>query len=107
MLLFKKAATPMQLLQQAAFGVCAAADPSAQPCFKREVIIDLLEEVFQCISDQKVLKKYQTAFETWGMPLKRLQFCLMRVLSVIYQEVGLPVLTSEMIGPCLITQQSN
>jgi hypothetical protein len=89
MLLWKAPPTPVQLMQQAALAACAVADPSAIPQTKRQrdVIVDLLEEVFQCISDQKTVLKYKDALEDWDIDIKRFQFCLMRILCVLYAEV--------------------
>ena len=86
-LLFKAGPAPMQLLQQAAFGACAVADAASMPKYARAVVVDLLEEAFTLISDEKSVQRYQLALKGWSMEGKRLQFCLMRLLCVLYTEV--------------------
>lgn len=85
--MFSKAPAPALLLQQAAFGMAAVAHPNAVPGVQRELVADLLEEVFRCISDQKTVVRFKDAFEDWNIDVKRLQFCLMRALCVLYAEV--------------------
>ena len=86
MLILKKMPTPIALLQQAAYGVCAVADGANMPPMAREVVIDLLEEVFQLISDKTTMPKFKAALDAWKIDAKRFQFCLMRTLCVIYVE---------------------
>ena len=90
MLILKKTPTPIALLQQAAYGVCAVADGANMPPMAREVVIDLLEEVFQLISDKTTMPKFKAALDAWKIDAKRFQFCLMRTLCVIYVEARIP-----------------
>jgi hypothetical protein len=85
----RKIPEPLVLLQQAALG-CAgiAADQSKRPDFATpNVLADLLEEVFQCIADEKSISKFTQVQAVYGMPIKKLQFAVMRMLCVIYREV--------------------
>ncbi|NJR43841.1 MAG: hypothetical protein HC767_15465 [Akkermansiaceae bacterium] len=85
----KKTPEPFTLLQQAAYGIAGAAtDQNKRPDFATpHVLADLLEEVFQCIADEKMVSKFTPVQAEYDMPLKKLQFAVMRMLCVIYREV--------------------
>jgi hypothetical protein len=85
--MFRKDPEPLVLLQQAAYGVAAAVDQSRPAGVRPEVIVDLLEEVFQCVSDQKTVTKYTPVQAQYGLGIKKLQFAIMRMLCVLYREV--------------------
>ena len=90
-LMFKKAPPAIRLMQQAALGASAVADYAAMPNVPRDVIVDLLEDVFQTISDTKTLAKFKEECDGWSLDVKKLQFCIMRLLCILYREVR---------GPC-------
>lgn len=80
---------PFTLLQQAAYGIAGAATDVSkrQEAATLEVLADLLEEVFQCIADEKLVSKFTDVQGKYRMPLKKLQFAVMRMLCVLYREV--------------------
>lgn len=84
-----KTPKPFELLQQAAYGCAGAATeqnkrPGVAP---PHVLADLLEEVFQCIADERCVSKFTDIQGQYGMPIKKLQFGVMRMLCVLYREV--------------------
>lgn len=52
-----------------------------------EVSVDLLEEAFQYIADRKQISTYQCVESEFGIPIKGLQFSIMRLLCVLYRQV--------------------
>ena len=88
---------PFTLLQQAAYGIAGAAtDAGKRPdSATPQVLADLLEEVFQCIADEKIVSKFTDLQAKYRMPLKKLQFAVMRMLCILYREVRLSHLSLE------------
>jgi hypothetical protein len=86
-LMWKSVPEPIRLLQQAALGACLVADPKAMPHLQRSIIVDLLEDVFQVISDKKTMKNFKEFGDKWDIDVKHLQFSLMRLLCILYAEV--------------------
>jgi hypothetical protein len=80
---------PFVLLQQAALGAAGAAtERRKRPDFASPyVLCDLMEEVFQCVADEKSVSKYTDLQAKYEMPLKEMQFAMMRMLCVVYREV--------------------
>lgn len=85
---FRKAPSPIVLLQQIAYTAAAVADHGKSADAPRlEVQVDLLEEAFQYIADRNQITKYQSLESEFGIPLKGLQFSIMRLLCVLYRQV--------------------
>lgn len=84
-----KVPKPFVLLQQAAYGIAGAAtEQNKRPDHATpQVLADLLEEVFQCIADEKSVSKFMDLQAKYGMPIKKMQFAVMRMLCVLYREV--------------------
>jgi hypothetical protein len=78
---------PIKVLQQVALGACLVADPRAMANVQRSVVVDLLEDAFQVISDKKTLTKFKLFGDKRDIDIKNLQFCIMRLLCIIYVEV--------------------
>lgn len=85
---FREAPSPIELLQQVAYTAAAVADHGkCSDAPRLEVQVDLLEEGFQYIADRNQIAKYQSLESEFGIPLKGLQFSIMRLLCLLYRQV--------------------
>eukprot|EP00892_Ulva_mutabilis_P010448 jgi/Ulvmu1/7776/UM004_0005.1 len=85
---FRKSPTPLMLLQQVAYSAAAVADHGKNSSAPRlEVQVDLLEEAFQCVADKKMIPQYKSMESDFGIPLKGLQFSIMRLLCLLYRQL--------------------
>jgi hypothetical protein len=87
--MWRREPSPVELLQEVALGMVAVADKDALRQHPREVAVELLEDSFQSLSARKTMGKYKAILEGWDIPIKILQFSIMRMLCVIYRSVRL------------------
>lgn len=86
--LWRTTPSPLMLIQQVAYGAAAAADHGKSDSAPRlEVQVDLLEEAFQYVADKNHVQQYKCLETEYGLPLKGLQFSIMRLLCVLYRQV--------------------